>query len=217
VFFTILGFASGFRFPLAGFVSLWIAAISLGYYFATLQLVIQSTAHGDDKLPKWPEFGDWWADILEPALKWLGTLVVCFGPAVGLIVYGGVAAAISAGGGGAPANGGMVALAGILFLVGLVGFPMALLAVAMFDSLSALNPLLIVRSVIVAPLHYILMTMFLGGLFAANVGVQMVVEAMNLPIVGSLITSFVSLYASLLFARVLGVFYRVNKGRLGWF
>jgi len=43
------------------------------------------------------------------------------------------------------------------------------------------------------------------------------VELIDLPVISSLVVSFLSLYFTTLQMRILGILYFTNKDRLGWF
>ena len=181
----------------------WIATIfASGYLFAYLQKIILSSARGDEVLPSWPEFSDFWEDIGQPFLNWVGTLAVSFGPAILGYRF-------------SPQELKFLALPLLVF--GIFYFPMALLAVAMHDRLAAVNPVLVLFSVFQVPLAYTLSC----GLLVLIAGVELVSEmgmrGIHLPVLPALLAGFVSLYFLTVEMRVLGLLYFSNQDRLRWF
>ena len=101
-------------------------------------------------MPSWPEFSDFWADILQPFLHALAIAVFCFGPLSVFAIWSGIEFALNQ-----TVNPGL--LLGTLLAAGwaMLYFPMAMLAVAMADSLSGLNPLFVIPSICKVPLEYL--------------------------------------------------------------
>lgn len=196
--FTVLNFI--------GIFSLYISLASWGYLLLMLQQIVQASAQGETKPPSWPEF-DGMGELLLKAFQWLVVLVVCFGPG-GFLMISGMR----------NENPGLVAFGGLLFLLGAVYMPMGLLGVAMFDSVAALNPMLVARSIFRIPGHYFLClaTLVLLGVVKAVTG-----KLGDLPgavgIVGHVVDEFDALWSSFFFARLLGGLYHINRRRLGWF
>ncbi|MEO6033882.1 MAG: FHA domain-containing protein [Verrucomicrobiota bacterium] len=115
------GFSQGS--PATAAFALLIAALACGYFFAFLQRIITTTTLGEDQMPGWPDFTEVWQDMIQPFRLLWGLFVACFGPA--LICWN------FAFDGSDLAERALVPLviAGFLYL------PMALLGVAMSDSL----------------------------------------------------------------------------------
>ena len=59
--------------------------------------------------------------------------------------------------------------------------------------------------------------LLLGLLTGLNTVLGSGIAALKMPILGTLLGGFVSLYFSVVMARVLGVLHFVNRARLGWF
>jgi len=131
VFFWILGFI-----PLMGI-------IVGGYLSAYMMKIIRSSADGEDEVPDWPDFSDFWSDILDPAIKVSGTTIVSFTPFLLYLFFS------------YPVYEWFITfqwvkdpIIWLLLLLGSLYYPMGLLAVAQADSLLALNPGFIIRSII---------------------------------------------------------------------
>lgn len=181
--------------------------IFLGYLFAYMQNVIQSTARGDESEPTLPDITNFVEDLLIPCLQLLATVLISFAPVIGVIIW-------SYNGGDNMAG---VALIPAMVLACLY-FPMGFLAVAMFDTITALNPMLIVPSIIKVPWQYLTACVFLGVVFAVrwfgNGALQIIIPIKLVP---DIISSFIGLYFLTVQCRILGLLYFTNKPLLGWF
>jgi hypothetical protein len=94
---------------------------------------------------------------------------------------------------------------------------MAFLAVAMFDTVAAVNPLLVVPSIAKIPGPYIVSVALFGAVLAVTgVGEYYLPKTIPVPIVPSVISTVVGLYLLIVQARVVGLLYLANKERLGW-
>ena len=199
ILFMLLDFAAWF--------SLWIAIGAAGYLFAYMQKIIIATANGEEDLPGWADFSDWFNDILRPCLMMMWTFVVSFGPAV-LYMVNSVTAE-------SDMNMGVLFP---LFAWGFLYFPMALLAVAMADSFMAANPLVVLPSITRLSTQYLVVC----ALFFTIVAVRYVSERLlaihvGLPILPTVIASFLSLYFLTVEMRMLGTMYYLNRRRLRWY
>src|SRR5207237_1648442 len=63
-------------------VVIFIFILATGYLFAHLKNIIASTAHGDDRMPDWPELIQWKEDIVSPMFQWVVVAFVSFAPAL---------------------------------------------------------------------------------------------------------------------------------------
>ena len=183
-----------------------------GYLTSYLQRVVTGTALGDQGAPDWPDISDFGSDIAAPFFQLVGTVLASFLLMLAVAMFVPRTVQTEAGSGlGATAI--WVACG-----VGCVYFPMAFLAVAMFDTIAAVNPLLVVPSIAKIPGAYLLTVMLLGAVMAVKwSGDYFLPKLLPVPIVPSILSSFVGLYLLTVEARLLGVLYLANKGRLGWF
>ncbi len=185
---------------------LLLTVIGIGYLTNYLRRVVTGTAMGEQAAPDWPDLTDFTADILSPLFQLGVTMLASLVPAilVGAFVQGNE-------------KWGEVAVWAACGLGGIY-FPMAFLAVAMFDSVAAVNPLLVVPSITKIPGPYLLTVALLAGVLAAKwSGDYFLPRVIPLPIVPSIISTLSGLYLLMVEARVLGLLYLVNKERLGWF
>ncbi len=192
---------------LYGLVALVLLTVfGTGYLVSYLRRIVTSSAGGENKMPDWPDFTDFGTDILSPFLQFIGTVIFSFGPAIVLTVA-------------APADTswlGWVTFACIL--LGCVYFPMAFLAVAMFDSVMAVNPLLIVPSILRIPAAYVMtMALFVAVLLVRWLGFKFLPAILPIPLVPWIISSFFGLYLLVVEVRILGLLYWFKKDELGWF
>ncbi len=200
LFFAVLGGLG--RLPVAGLVGRILSVMLWGYLLLMLQSVVHGTAQGEQTLPSWPKF-EGRGELIEKWLQWLVTIAFCFGPAFLVATFG------------AKEDGPDWRVVSALALVGAVYFPMAMLAVAMFDTLAALNPLVVVRAIVAAPLHYLLTLIVFAGLAALKVVTGRLEAA--IPYVGGVIDQFDALWSAVFLARILGGLYYVNRNKFNWF
>lgn len=191
--------------PASAALALVIGVLAGGYLFAFLQRIISSTALGEEKMPGWPDFTELWQDMIQPFRLLWGIFAACFGPALicWYFAYNGSEFAEKAQ---VP-----LIIAGFLYL------PMALLAVAMSDSLSSLNPLIILRSICKVPLQYLiaclLLAVVIGLKWAIELGMEKVIPIFA---IRYLISAPLLLYFLIVEMRVLGLIYFRNRRKLGW-
>ena len=193
--FTVLNFLGSF--------SIYLPIAGWGYLLLMLQEVVHGTASGEKTVPNWPDF-DGFGELLGKWFQFFATLAVCFGPG-----------AFLAGRGGSQEDATMFFGGVGLMLLGLVYCPMALLSVAMYDSLGGLNPVLVVKSIFAIPGHYLLTLVVLGIV----VVIQIVTTSLSqiVPYAGHLLDELDALWSAVFVARVLGCLYKVNERRLNWF
>jgi hypothetical protein len=87
----------------------------------------------------------------------------------------------------------------------------------MADSLAGLNPLTIFSSIGKVPLPYLTICGIFLVIIALVHGLQMLLEWTGVPVVPTVISTFLSLYGITVEMRLLGLLYLTNKARLAWF
>ena len=176
-----------------------------GYLIAYMFRIIGSSANGDKELPDWPDFSDFWSDIVHPLSLVSATVVVCSLPVNFYFFL-------------FPRSGQSIFLTDPLFwiaiIAGLLYFPMGLLAVALFNRVLALNPLLVIVSILKVPKEYLVACVILLFVYGAS----LLSKAISgyIPFFGQLLGWFLSLYFLMIEMRILGLIYYVNKKRLRW-
>ncbi|MGA2864680.1 MAG: FHA domain-containing protein [Verrucomicrobiota bacterium] len=208
IFYALINAARFFaRFAgLLGLVPLvFLGVFGTGYLICYLRRILTSSALGEEAMPDWPEVSEW-SDIVMPFLQFVGTVVACFLPTIGVALF--VAP-------DDPWRGSALVAAG---LFGCAYFPMAFLAVSMLDSVGAVNPLLVVPSIVRIPLHYLVTVLLLAGVLAARwAGGYLLPMVLPVPIVPTLVAGLIGLYLLTVEMRILGLLYLTNKEQLGWF
>lgn len=196
--FTVLNFVGRYSFFLS--LATW------GYLLLMLQQIVQTSSQGETRPPTWPDF-DGFGEVLMKTSQWLVAILLCFGPGFFLIFSSRDGESMGR------AVFGLVALfAGALYL------PMSLLGIAMFDSVNALHPMLVVRSIARIPGHYaltLIVLVLLGGVKALTGQLGDLPGALG--IVGHFVDEFDGLWSAFFSARLLGGLYHLNHRRLGWF
>lgn len=175
---------------LGGFLGAAIgSAVLLGY----MLVIVNQTADGEDDLPDWPDFS------LSPAFLGTMTGVVAFGPAL-------VALFTTAS----------LPLFWGLFLAGALYAPMGWVAVALYDSALALNPVTVLRGILGAgPAYLLACALFFG---TALVGEALLLGTTLLgPWLGDLAATVLVLYLAIVEMRILGLVYRRRAREIGWF
>jgi len=115
-------------------------------------------------------------------------------------------------------------------ILGLIYFPMALLAVAMKDSPLAANPLIVLPAMMKAPVEYGITVLFLLAVYGISIVGDMLsgTAGNNMMMTKDMSTLFasigikcavglVSVYLLCVTMRILGLFYNASKQKLGWF
>jgi hypothetical protein len=192
--------------------TLLIQVFYVGYLFAFQQRVVHTAAQGLDEPATWPEVSEFWSDVLRPFLQLLAAVLVSFGPALALLLWAGM----DATSGGSP-GGGKALLSIPLALAGAVYFPMALLAVAMFDNVVGLNPLVVVPAIFKVPLEYFAVLVVMALIFVVRVVQVLLLELLPIPVLPDLISAAFGLYFFTVEMRMLGLMYFAKRDRLGWF
>ena len=172
---------------------------------AFMQKVVTTSAMGVEGSLAWPDFTNWWEDIVAPLLQMGCILAFCFWPVVLGRYF------LSAG---ELWNGWVIAA----WILGLVYLPIAILAVFMADSITALNPLILIPAIVRLGGQYWIVCGLLGAMvlirLLLNAGLA---AALPVPVLPSLLSGFASLYFLTLEMRVLGLMHLCNKEKLGWF
>ncbi|GAG23945.1 unnamed protein product, partial [marine sediment metagenome] len=98
----------------------------------------------------------------------------------------------------------------------LLYLPMGLIAVALFDSFAALNPVIVVAGIAKTFPAYLLAAAVLFLCYLLSGLLQGFVSSL-VPLLGSLVATAVSLYFLMVEMRLLGLLYNTHQHRLKWF
>jgi len=166
--------------------------------------IIGSTAKGESELPDWPDISDLYGDIVQPLLLYLAALAICVLPAgIYMMVTGAQIEAPDA-------------TAIVLILAGIAYFPMALLGVALNQTLGMLSPTVVIPAILRAPVEYCAACLVLLVIVALSVLADSALVS-SAPLLGWLLARWLALYFMAAEMRVLGVLYYTKQDQLGWF
>jgi len=204
ILFTILDLLS--MLPLIGFLFFIIQFfIVFPYILAYMLKIIRSTANGRRELPDWPEFSDYWESIYRPFVQIFFTLSVSFIPVLFVLIL--------------PLLGipELLVLLPVCIILGIIYFPMALIAVAIYDNIwSPLNVSLILGSIWKVKKHYFLALLTIGIFIFIEYIIRLFVLG-QIPIVGPFIHWMITLYFIAVQMYILGNVYYINRAKLRWF
>ena len=195
-----------------GSYSLYLRVVYVGYTFAYLQRLIHTAAQGSDEAPGWPDISAFWDDIMIPFFQTLGLFIVSFGPAMGIAIWLGADVAKTA-----DAAPWKLVLLGVTILGGAIYYPMALLALAMLDSIVSANPLVVIPAIMRVPLEYLVVLVITGFIFAVKVAEGFLADLIPVPALPDLIAAGIGLYFLTVQGRMLGLMYYAKRDKLGWF
>ena len=178
--------------PLLGFVAFMLGMLYLLAYFCD---IITTTVGGSEDPPDWPEISDLFSDILAPALRVLGALLVSFIPMLAVRALTGDSPAAL------PAVWAAMAL-------GAFYFPMAVLNTLISGEFSGALPHRVFPEIRETMPRYLLA----AGLFFAVMLISSVFSALGskVPYLGPLLASALSLYFMMVQGRVLGMIFRTG-------
>jgi hypothetical protein len=178
-------------FPLLGFI---IAIGASGYFAAYSFRIINTTAIGKDQACDWPDFRDFWSDLVAPWLCVLAALFFSFGPSYIIIRL---------------INPPM-RLRIILLIIGFIHMPMAYLSVAIHQTMAAAVWTNTIPAIKRCLDRYVILLLILGVLTILSILVRRAVS--SVPVAGWFVSFFLWMYALMVSARILGLFYRENSG-----
>jgi hypothetical protein len=203
--FGFFDFILGLRFKgylfVGGAVAGLFGACITGYLFLYMQTIITASALGDNHMPAWPEYDSLWESAVLPYFRLLGIGAACVAPAMLGAMFAGQI-------------GRWLIIP--LLLAGCCYAPMATLAVAMDDSLTGLNPLLVFPAIGRVLVEYLVCCVLVGALFFSLFCLRLWVGNTLLPFVSQLAGMFLALYCLVVQMRLLGLLYRTKKARFGW-
>jgi hypothetical protein len=206
--FSALHFVSG------GILGIFIRISLYGFVFLFMQNIILTTTSDEDGALCFPDV----SSLFGAAFQLAGTIVASFWLAIGLGIakFYGVEVPSEA------------ILAGVI--LGGVYFPMALLVVAMKESVLAANPLVVIPAMVKVPLKYSVTVVLLLGVFgirqlgsllsggAGTVALRTHDKNTFLAALGiQAVWALLSVYLLTATMRILGLFYNASKQKLGWF
>jgi pSer/pThr/pTyr-binding forkhead associated (FHA) protein len=212
IFLAVVSVLTTFGF---GIVARLLGVACTGYVFLFLQSIITTTANGDDYPPGWPDWTDWWETGVKPYLTMLGIWVFCLGPAWACSSFASDGPTVLTIGGTEFSNKDLISIA--LLGLGALYLPMAFLATAMYDSLGALNPLLVIASIARVPAPYAGVCGLLAVLCIGDIALLATMDSFfHSWILATIVGRFLALYSFMAAMRLLGLLYLTKGDRLAW-
>ena len=166
-------------------------AMSLGYAIAYYSRIVASSSNGDDALPDWQEYANFWEDILYPIGRVAFVAVMSMAPA-GVLYAAGERELLW-----------IAAVGTLLFYT-----PLAWMAVSLYDSVWAANPVRVARYLFTSPLQAAVASAIFCATVTASVGLR---YAFSGSIAGMFVGYLGGLYLMFVAMRVLGLFYFHNR------
>ena len=202
-----------FHFLGFGLITGALKVILLGVFGMLLQNVIRISADAEGGTMDWPDTADK-SEFITAGLQIVVVLILVFAPAIVFLASW----LFGLGGEYVPRRAAPL-LAGFFGIAGLFYFPMALLALAMFDTINAANPALIIPAIVRTFLQYLLVIGLLAIMWCARLSIDLFLNTLPLTwhLAGLLPAVFLTFYTLVVGARLLGILYRHNASRLGWF
>ena len=212
LFFGFLDFLDRY----GGLFSIGLKVVYGGYLFSFMQKIIQTAAQGSEEPASWPDVTEFWQDIVQPFLQLLATGLVCFGPAVFVAVWLRVDlfAFLFSPDAIDPVKG--IAFLATL-LAGAAYFPMAVLAVAMFDRVFALSPTVVIPAIVRVPLEYLTVLVIMAVIMGIKAASQYAATLLVIPFLPTFLASSLGIYFLIVQTRLLGLMYYARRDTLGWF
>jgi hypothetical protein len=185
---------------------LLVQLFALGYLIAYMKAIVAVSAYGDENMPKWPDFGEFYDDILHPIMLMAACLLVCFAPVLAYMYY--VDYTLPGW-----EQLGFVAL----IVLGCAGLPMCMLAAFLHETALALNPLVLFVTAFRIPAEYLIACVVLGLLVGIRfLSVYIAGVAHVIPVLPQALDGFISLYLLSVEMRVIGLIFFTKRKQLGW-
>jgi hypothetical protein len=175
----------------------------LGYLANYMFKIVEHTIQGENNLPTWPDFSDFWNSCIVPFFQMMVIFTTCLLPAlVPLLSFGFTPLGI------------ICSIVG--FLLGCFYMPMALLAVSLNGSISALRSRVVwpaIRSVLGPYLVTYIALVVMGGLSALIQGVM----TENMPLLVYFLNSVISTFFIAMEMRLVGLLYVRHRDTIDLF
>ncbi len=179
-----------------------INVIFYGFVAAIMQRIVTHSAQGDEDMPGFPELS--YDELGHPSFLLSASFLVSFAPALGVFLFLDVEPSMK------------LMITGALAVFGCCYVPMSLLAVSMYDTSFALNPLLIIPSMVRIFREYMVACLVMAVLVAIRTLCAGLLGMIPIPFIPDLIMSFIALYLFTVEMRILGMMYYCKKDELGW-
>jgi len=192
VLLLILWFMAAFS--IIRMIRILIPIVASGFFGAYYFNIVNTTACGKDETCDWPDIQYFWSDIFATWLCVLSAFLCSFAPLLVIVFL----------------IEPPVIIRIVLLVIGIAHLPMALLSVAIFRNPRAAFWSNTIPAIMRCLPQYAVLFLIFGLLTIANIGVNKVLS--SVPVAGRLISSFLGMYALMMSARLIGLFYRNNGG-----
>ena len=179
---------------------LFFSIFGAGYLSAYMLETVNGGANGKKEPQDWPEFANVWDSVALPFLQMATVWLVCLAPAALPFLVSGI-------------TQGSVFAASAIAIVTSLYVPMAILALALNNSVAAIGPSVVVPAILAVPWQYLAVWGVLAAAGALSALFQAFV-ASAIPILGLAVNTLVSLYLLSVEMRLVGLLYLVNSKRL---
>lgn len=189
--------------PFAGIFALLIFIFTSGYLAAFYLKIVASSAVGDDACPDWPEFTDFWNDILNPYLRVICVGLISAAPALALAYFA------------YQKESTLLGLAAVALGVGgFFYYPFGIMGAVAFGNAGGALPHIVLPAIF-RTLPTSLLLGLLQSIFALMPSLLSHLIP-GIPLVGRVIGSAVFLYFMMAGGRLLGVYYLSKKAAFQW-
>ena len=185
-----------------------------GYMCNYLFDVVLTTANGEDAPPGLADSVDWWEEILQPILLMISATALCFSPSILYFFfylwhcwYEGWAPDFTE----PMCTYGVVGFG----LVSLLYYPMGLLSVVMHNARRALDPRLVVPSIVRVWRPYLAVCGFMMLMVLVQLAFAAVFTGDSL--LAHFTVVFLKLWSAMASMRLLGLLYQAHEATLNWF
>jgi hypothetical protein len=192
-------------FIMGGYVVI-VEIFAIGYLIAYMKAIVAVSAYGEDGMPRWPDFENYYEDIVHPILLVVGCILLCFTPTFVYMYYVDYTL---------PGREQLGFDA--LVLLGCAGLPMCVLAVFLHETIFALNPLVLFVSILRVSGEYIIACIVIALLIGLRWLSNYIAEATHIiPFIPKFVDGFVFLYLITVEMRILGLLFHTKRKQLRW-
>ncbi|RME73730.1 MAG: hypothetical protein D6785_16725 [Planctomycetota bacterium] len=178
----------------------WLMGLGvLGYAFSFFYTIISHTAGGMNQPPQLPEYSDPFEDAIKPLILTLGTFLFYFAP----FYYVNFT------------SPQITVLHYITLGIGLFFLPMAMLAIAIYRTFAALNPILQIQAIsAILPQYLGILAFLFFAVFAIILASPLLTPILMIPVVNILVIMAYPFYILAVLSRILGLIYYYYKDKL---
>ena len=182
---------------------------TVGYLLSYMMKTVGDSSLGESEPPEWPDVTDAWNDLFVP----LGRALVCV--IVSFLPWAVIWSLRFFGDDGSMDGPLFDTIQWSLLLVGATYLPMSLLAVSLFESVLAVNPVRVFGGMLRIGFPYLIACGLLAAMLSLYIVTYGVRSEMGIP--GWALTCLWNVYFLIVFGRITGLLYCCYSDRLKWF